>query len=214
MGPLKVDSHLVTRPLLAKALRFSAMHPLHSNHQRASALETQRPASQEQALVRTQLRASHQSVDLDSAVARAALVRPAVYLEALVKHLNRQLEGLDLERTQRRVNRRQAVSALGQALQQASRPLEALVLEQAQRQANRQRVTLVSATPRQERAVCLVLQINHQQRVVYLAAPTSRRQQAVSEAVSLEALHLVYSNRNKHRLKELSKYINCYTKQT
>lgn len=198
MGPLKVDSHLVTRPLLAKALRFSAMHPLHSNHQRASALETQRPASQEQALVRTQLRASHQSVDLDSAVARAALVRPAVYLEALVKHLNRQLEGLDLERTQRRVNRRQAVSALGQALQQASR----------------QRVTLVSVTPRQERAVCLVLQINHQQRVVYLAAPTSRRQQAVLEAVYLEALRLVYSNRNKHRLKELSKYINCYTKQT
>lgn len=198
MGPLKVDSHLVTRPLLAKALRFSAMHPLHSNHQRASALETQRPASQEQALVRTQLRASHQSVDLDLAVARAALVRPAVYLEALVKHLNRQLEGLDLERTQRRVNRRQAVSALGQALQQASR----------------QRVTLVSATPRQERAVCLVLQINHQQRVVYLAAPTSRRQQAVLEAVYLEALRLVYSNRNKHRLKELSKYINCYTKQT
>lgn len=193
-----MDSHLVTRPLLAKALRFSAMHPLHSNHQRASALETQRPASQEQALVRTQLRASHQSVDLDSAVARAALVRPAVYLEALVKHLNRQLEGLDLERTQRRVNRRQAVSALGQALQQASR----------------QRVTLVSATPRQERAVCLVLQINHQQRVVYLAAPTSRRQQAVLEAVYLEALRLVYSNRNKHRLKELSKYINCYTKQT
>lgn len=193
-----MDSHLVTRPLLAKALRFSAMHPLHSNHQRASALETQRPASQEQALVRTQLRASHQSVDLDSAVARAALVRPAVYLEALVKHLNRQLEGLDLERTQRRVNRRQAVSALGQALQQASR----------------QRVTLVSVTPRQERAVCLVLQINHQQRVVYLAAPTSRRQQAVLEAVYLEALRLVYSNRNKHRLKELSKYINCYTKQT
>lgn len=193
-----MDSHLVTRPLLAKALRFSAMHPLHSNHQRASALETQRPASQEQALVRTQLRASHQSVDLDLAVARAAPVRPAVYLEALVKHLNRQLEGLDLERTQRRVNRRQAVSALGQALQQASR----------------QRVTLVSATPRQERAVCLVLQINHQQRVVYLAAPTSRRQQAVLEAVYLEALRLVYSNRNKHRLKELSKYINCYTKQT
>lgn len=193
-----MDSHLVTRPLLAKALRFSAMHPLHSNHQRASALETQRPASQEQALVRTQLRASHQSVDLDLAVARAAPVRPAVYLEALVKHLNRQLVGLDLERTQRRVNRRQAVSALGQALQQASR----------------QRVTLVSATPRQERAVCLVLQINHQQRVVYLAAPTSRRQQAVLEAVYLEALRLVYSNRNKHRLKELSKYINCYTKQT